>query len=295
MTMSTTAIGAGMRHVRTEIIDRIAIVTLDRAPVNALDSVAVRELTETFLALGRSNEASVVVFTAPGDKIFCAGIDLKDSVRRHARELAEGDTTVDLLDPGAVVRECFWAVLDCPLPVIAAVNGRALGAGLVLVASCEEATSTRPAPMARPLTAAITGSGQLRTETATFSVPEIKAGVLGGARHLQRLVGPFKTRKMFFTGEPVSAQEFYRLGAIEEVVAPDKVLETAMKLAASIAKNSPIGLRLGKESLNRVEDLSLKEGYRIEQDYTGRVTRYKDSAEARQAYMEKREPNWSWS
>jgi enoyl-CoA hydratase len=274
MTMSTTAIGAGMRHVRTEIIDRIAIVTLDRAPVNALDSVAVRELTETFLALGRSNEASVVVFTAPGDKIFCAGIDLKDSVRRHARELAEGDTTVDLLDPGAVVRECFWAVLDCPLPVIAAVNGRAIGAGLVLVASCDMV---------------------IASETATFSVPEIKAGVLGGARHLQRLVGPFKTRKMFFTGEPVSAQEFYRLGAIEEVVAPDKVLETAMKLAASIAKNSPIGLRLGKESLNRVEDLSLKEGYRIEQDYTGRVTRYKDSAEARQAYMEKREPNWSWS
>ncbi|WP_260465843.1 MULTISPECIES: enoyl-CoA hydratase-related protein [Stutzerimonas] len=272
--MSTTAIGAGMRHVRTEIIDRIAIVTLDRAPVNALDSVAVRELTETFLALGRSNEASVVVFTAPGDKIFCAGIDLKDSVRRHARELAEGDTTVDLLDPGAVVRECFWAVLDCPLPVIAAVNGRAIGAGLVLVASCDMV---------------------IASETATFSVPEIKAGVLGGARHLQRLVGPFKTRKMFFTGEPVSAQEFYRLGAIEEVVAPDKVLETAMKLAASIAKNSPIGLRLGKESLNRVEDLSLKEGYRIEQDYTGRVTRYKDSAEARQAYMEKREPNWSWS
>jgi enoyl-CoA hydratase len=272
--MTSTAIGAGMRYVRTEIKDRVATVTLDRAPVNALDSVAIRELTATFNALGRSTEASVIVFTAPGDKIFCAGIDLKDSVRRHARELVEDDTTIDLLDPGAVVRECFWAILECPLPVIAAVNGRAIGAGLVLVASCDMI---------------------IASETATFSVPEIKAGVLGGARHLQRLVGPFKTRKMFFTGEPETAQEFYRLGAIEAVVAPDKLMDEALSLAANIARNSPIGLRLGKESLSRVEDLSLKDGYRIEQDYTGRVTRYKDSAEARLSYVEKRDPNWSWS
>jgi enoyl-CoA hydratase len=119
--------------------------------------------------------------------------------------------------------------------------------------------------------------------------------VLGGARHLQRLVGPFKTRKMFFTGEAVSAHEFYRLGAVEAVVEPAKLMASAIELAANIARNSPIGLRLAKESLTRVEDLSLKEGYRIEQDYTGRVTRYNDSQEARRAYLEKREPDWSWS
>ncbi len=262
------------RNVRTEIRDRIAIVTLDRAPVNALDSITVRELTATFNALGRSRDASVIVLTAPGDRIFCAGIDLKDSSRRHARELAGDDTTVDLLDPGAVVRECFWAILECPLPVIAAVNGKAIGAGLVLVASCDIV---------------------IASENASFSVPEIKAGVLGGARHLQRLVGPFKTRKMFFTGEPESAAEFHRLGAIEAVVPPERLLDAALELAAQVARNSPIGLRLGKESLGRVEDLSLKEGYRIEQDSPGRVTRYNDSAEARRAYLEKRDPDWSWS
>jgi len=272
--MNTNVTGTPMQHVHTEIRDRVAVVTLNRAPVNALDSVAIRELTATFNALARSTEASVIVFTAPGDRLFCAGIDLNDSARRHARTPADGDTTIDLLDPGAVVRECFWSILDCPLPVIAAVNGKAIGAGLVLVACCDLIVAS---------------------ENATFSVPEIKVGVLGGARHLQRLVGPFKTRKMFFTGEAVSAQEFYRLGAVEEIVAPEKLMDAALGLAASIARNSPIGLRLAKESLTRVEDLGLKEGYRIEQDYTGRVTRYNDSTEARRAQMEKRDPNWTWS
>ncbi len=272
--MSVTASLSQMRYVRTEIRDRIATVTLDRAPVNALDSVAVRELTATFNALARSTEASVIVFTAPGEKVFCAGIDLHDSARRHARQLTEGDSSIDLLDPGAVVRECFWAILECPLPVIAAVNGKAIGAGLVLVASCDMIVCS---------------------SNASFSVPEIKAGVLGGARHLQRLVGPFKTRRMFFTGEAVPAEEFYRLGAVEAVVAPAELMATAQALAAQVARNSPIGLRLGKESLSRVEDLPLKDGYRIEQDYTGRVTRYNDSLEARKAYMEKRDPDWSWS
>lgn len=272
--MSTLSRLADMRHVRTEIRDRIATVTLDRAPVNALDSVAIRELTATFNILARTTEASVIVFTAAGEKLFCGGIDLNDSARRHARQLVEDDTTLDLLDPGAVVREMFHAIYDCPLPVIAAINGKCIGVGVLMVASCDML---------------------LASENASFSVPEIKVGVLGGARHLQRLVGPFKTRRMFFTGETVPAQEFYRLGAVEQVVAPGELLGAARALAAQIACNSPIGLRLGKESLSRVEELSLRDGYRIEQDYTGRVTRYNDSAEARKAFMEKRDPEWSWS
>lgn len=262
------------KHVKVHISNRVATVTLDRPPVNALDSVAIRELTAVFRTLGSTTDASAIVLSAPGDRIFCAGIDLKDSSRRHARKLVDDDTTVDLLDPGAVIRECFWAIMDCPLPVIAAVNGKAIGAGLVLVACCDMIVASKD---------------------ATFSVPEIKAGVLGGARHLQRLVGPFKTRKMFFTGEPEPAEEFYRLGAIESVVEPQRLMDEALSLAGRIALNSPIGLRLGKESLTRVEDLSVKEGYRIEQEYTGRVTRYNDSAEARKAYLEKRDPEWSWT
>lgn len=263
-----------MSYVRTEISGRIATVTFERPPVNALDARSFREIAAAFNALGRSREASVVIFTAPGERLFCAGVDLKDSARRHAREPGEDDTTIDLLDPGALPRACFDAVMDCPLPVIGAINGAAIGAGLMLAACCDVL---------------------IASEMATFSVPEIKVGVLGGGRYLQRLVGPYKTRRMFFTGDPVPAAEFYRLGAVEAVVPPARLIAAARELADDIARKSPIGLRLGKESLNRVEDLGVREGYRVEQDYTGRVTRYRDSAEARAAYTEKREPNWSWS
>lgn len=262
-----------MKSIRVEIAERIATVTIARPPVHALDAEAFRELTLAFQHLGRTQDASVAILTAEGERIFCGGVDLKDSARRHARQLIEGDSTIDLLDPGAVPRDCFSAVLDCPLPVIAAVNGKCIGAGVALVASCDIV---------------------IAASNAQFSVPEIKVGVLGGARHLQRLVGPFKTRRMFFTGEPVDAQEFYRLGAVEAVVDPEQLMPVARELATKIAAMSPIGLRLGKESMNRAETESLKDGYRIEQDYTARVTRYADSAEAREAVQAKRRPNWLW-
>jgi len=267
-------VNAVMKHVRVEISERIATITLDRPPVNALNAQAFRELTEVFASLGQGMQVSVAILTAAGERTFCAGVDFADSARRHAREAAEGDTIADLLDPGIVPRNCFSAVRNCAVPVIAAVNGAAVGAGLVLVSCCDLIVAS---------------------QSARFSVPEIKAGVLGGGRHLQRLVGPYKARKMFFTGEFVSAQEFYRLGAIETVVPAAELAGAARGLAGEIAQHSPIGLRMGKESLNRVEDLPLEDGYRIEQSYTAQITRFKDSAEARLAQQEKRTPQWSWS
>lgn len=265
---------ADLEFVHVEVTDRVATVTFDRPPVNALNHQAWRELTRAFTDLAKSTEAHCVIFTAPGERVFCAGVDLHDSARRHGRSLAGDDSIVDLLDPGSIVRDCFWAISDCPLPVIGAINGAAVGAGLALVACCDII---------------------IASERARFALPEINVGVLGGGRHLQRMVGPYLTREMFFTGEFVGADEFFRRGAVSKVVPPHDLLPAARRLAAVLATKSPIGLRLAKESLNRVEDLGLKDGYRLEQDYTGRMTRYADSAEARLAYLEKREPRWSWS
>jgi enoyl-CoA hydratase/carnithine racemase len=263
-----------MDHVRIEIEDHVATVTFDRPPVNALNAQAFRELAEAFTTLGHGTDAHVAIFTAPGENIFCAGVDLHDSARRHSREDADGDSIVDRLDPGSIVRDCFWAISDCPLPVIGAINGAAVGAGLALVACCDVI---------------------IASEAARFALPEINAGVLGGGRHLQRMVGPYKARKMFFTGEFVDPHEFHRLGAVESVVAPAELLPAARELATEIAAKSPIGLRLAKESLNRVEDLGLKDGYRTEQDYTQRITKFSDSAEARRSFLEKRDPEWTWT
>jgi enoyl-CoA hydratase len=263
-----------MDYVRIEIENHVATVTFDRPPVNALNAQAFRELAEVFSTLREGTDAHVAIFTAPGERIFCAGVDLHDSARRHRREDAEGDSIVDRLDPGSIVRDCFWAISDCPLPVIGAINGAAVGAGLALVACCDVI---------------------IASETARFALPEINAGVLGGGRHLQRMVGPYKTRKMFFTGEFVDAHEFHRLGAVEAVVPPAELLPAARSLATVMAGKSPIGLRLAKESLNRVEDLGLKDGYRTEQDYTQRITKFSDSAEARRSYLDKRDPEWTWT
>jgi enoyl-CoA hydratase len=263
-----------MSCVRTEIKDRVAVVTFDRPPVNALNAEAFRALTATFRGFAESKEVSVAILTAPGDRVFCAGVDLEDSRRRLAMEVTEDDTLADLLDTGVLPRECFWSVLDCAVPVIGAINGKAIGAGMALASCCDVLVAS---------------------DTASFSAPEIKAGVLGGARHLQRLVGPYKMRRMFFTGEPAGAEELHRLGAVEAVVPADRLMETALDLAGRIAANSPIGLRLAKEAMNRVESLDLRDGYRIEQSYTAQVGRYNDTREAREAYKEKRPGRWTWS
>jgi enoyl-CoA hydratase len=108
------------------------------------------------------------------------------------------------------------------------------------------------------------------------------------------MVGPYKARKMFFTGELVGADEMYRLGAVEHVVPAAELMATARALATELAAKSPIALRLAKESMNRTESLSIQDGYRVEQDYTTRLLGFEDAAEARQAFQEKRSPEWKW-
>ena len=267
-----------MEHVRVEVADHVAVVTLDHPPVNALTEQTFLELAEAFDGLSSGRDAHVAVLTAAGDRAWCAGVDLRDSPKRHRPDgrREDGGPKVDArwqIDAGRVVRDCFDAVYECGVPVIGAVGGAAIGAGLALAAVCDLiVASTR----------------------ATFALTEINVGVLGGVRHTQRMVGPYLAKRMFLTGEAASAAEVYARGAIESVVAPDQLMPTAMALAATIASKSPIAVRLIKESANRVEDLPLQIGYRTEQDYTTRIRRFADSDEARIAYLEKLEPSFQW-
>ena len=132
----------------------------------------------------------------------------------------------------------MWAITDCAVPVIGAINGPALGAGLALAACCDIL---------------------LASEHATFGTTEINVGLLGASAHLSLLVGRHKAREMFFTGEQVPADELYRIGAVRAVVPHAELLPAARALAATLAAKSPIALRLAKESMNRVEFLPLKE------------------------------------
>jgi enoyl-CoA hydratase len=260
--------------VRVEIVDAVATVTLDRPPVNALSAPMMREIGQVFRQLGHGGDAAVAVLTSAHPKIFCAGADISESERRYVqRRLLPAETNADLIDPGAVVRECFAGIRHGGLPVIAAVNGAAVGAGAALVACADLVVIA---------------------EEAYLALPEINVGVLGGARHMQQLVGVMKTRELAYTGRRLPATELHRLGGATEVVPLEKLTDAAGSLAREIAGKSPLALRLSKESINRSEHLPLDEGYRLEQDYTARVSKLDDAREARASYREKREPRWSW-
>ncbi|MFQ5513921.1 MAG: enoyl-CoA hydratase family protein [Myxococcota bacterium] len=239
-----------------EIETGVANVVLDRPPVNALDCAGWRELTRVFKELGRNEAARVVVLSARG-RGFCAGVDIKE-LARDARLI----TSVN-----RACFEAFAAIHLCPLPVIAACHGFVLGGGIGLAGACDLVVAA---------------------EGASFGLPEIDRGALGGASHLMRLFPLQKVRRMFFTGEPIDAAEAYRLGALEAIVPPEELLEVAGRIARTIAAKSPRAVRLAKESLNAIEPFDLERSYRFEQGFTLELYTSSDSQEAREAFVEKR-------
>ncbi len=258
-----------MADLHVEVDEHVATVTLDRPPVNAVHTGTFAEIAEVFRSFDDDRNVRVAVFTAAGDRAFMAGVDLKTV--GDSRDAGVPASLVT--DPGRAVRDAMWAITDCAVPVIGAINGPALGAGLAFAACCDILFAS---------------------DNATFGTTEINVGLLGASAHLSLLVGRHKAREMFFTGEQVPASELHRLGVVREVVPRPQLLDAARALARSLAAKSPIALRLAKESMNRVEHLPLKDAYRTEQDYTRRLLGFEDSSEARDAFMEKREPDWKW-
>ncbi|MEH3033708.1 MAG: enoyl-CoA hydratase-related protein [Aeromicrobium erythreum] len=252
--------------------DGVAVVTLSRPPVNAVNRTMQLELTDTFNRLSQDRSVNAVVLAGSGEKAFCAGIDLHDTAeRRRAGEDAPIEAT---LDEGWEWRGAQAAIRHCSVPVIAAVEGAAIGAGFGLVGVCDLI---------------------IASERARFALTEINVGLLGGASKAIRMLGPFKARMMMFTGEFQSAHELYRLGAVEQVVAPGEALARAREIGELLAAKSPLALRLAKESVLRLEGEELEANYRTEQDYTTRLRGFSDSAEAMRAFIEKRDPVWTWS
>jgi enoyl-CoA hydratase len=248
-----------MADIDLDITDKVALVTLNRPPVNALTLALYGELADLFSEIGNRDIGCVVLIGA-GSKAFCAGLDLKEFL---AAAVAE--------DPAraAIVRRMFAKVRHCALPVIAAVNGPALGAGCVLASVCDI---------------------RLAATRATFGMPEINVGRCGGTAHMGRHIPQGMLRKMFFTGDPVSAEEMYRIGFVQEVLDDAALMPRAMELAARIAGKAPLGLRRGKQALNQIEDLPVDEGYVIEQMHSTILMTTQDAREATRAIVEKRAP-----
>lgn len=251
--------GNELQHLKLEVGDFIATVTLDRPPVNALSMPLYREITSVFRELSRRDDVRVVILTGAG-KAFCAGRDIKH---------AEVDPISERLK---CAHDMVNAIYHCECPVIAAVNGPAMGAGFAMVTMCDII---------------------MASESAVFRKAEIDAGVNPSIKHLTRALPEYKARMLGFTGEPMDAQEAYRLGMVERVVPPDELIPTAQKLARVIANKSPVILRLAKRSANEVEAMSgFLEAYVKEQAVTQELAGTEDSREAGRSFIEKRPPKF---
>ena len=128
------------------------------------------------------------------------------------------------------------------------------------------------------------------SEKATLGLPEVDVGLLGGCSHAMRLFSHSRLRFMALTGTRVAGPELYRLGIVEACVAPEELLSTALNIARIIASKSPVSTRMGKHTLNVIEDMSLRDGYRYEQDMTAAIGKTEDAKEAQAAFREKRAP-----
>jgi enoyl-CoA hydratase/carnithine racemase len=250
-----------LTELKVSIADHIATLTMDSPPVNALTRVLNDELTLALDRISEMDEVRVVVLTGAG-KVFCAGADLKGRA-----EIIKGPG--DLPAHSRRTRECFHSIRECAKPVIVAINGAALGSGLAMCASADIL---------------------IASEKGTLGMPEVDVGLLGGARHAMRLFSHSRLRRMALTGMRVDGAELYRLGIVEACTTPENLMPAALEIAQTIASKSPVSTRMGKHTLNVIEDMSLRDGYRYEQDMTAAIAKTEDAKEAQLAFKEKRAP-----
>ncbi|MGO4887683.1 enoyl-CoA hydratase/isomerase family protein [Anaerobacillus sp. MEB173] len=243
--------------------DRVAIIQLHRPEVlNALNRKMVDEIVETLEYIEQDEEVLVTVITG-NERAFAAGADID--------EMAE-DTVVsmELLNQFAV-----WdRIALIKKPIICAVNGFALGGGFELVLNCDVIFAS---------------------ETAQFGFPEINLGVMpgaGGTQRLTKVMGKAKALEWLWLGEPMSAEEAYRYGVINRIVANEVLFEETMKFAHRLSKQAPLSIRLIKEAVNKAVDSPLVDGLQLERKNFYLLFGSEDQKEGMKAFIEKRKPDF---
>lgn len=240
--------------------DHVAEVRLDRPPANALNMELYRELRDAFTTISESepSEIRAAILTGTG-KYFCAGRDMKTADRDPVEKR------------NAMNRAAHFAVYHCAVPLIAAVNGAALGGGL---------------------TFALESDIIVAAEHATFGLPEINVGLAGGLAATKRGLNVYQGRKLYFTGRSVDAAYMRQAGVVDTVTSTDGLMEAARELASDIASKSPAAMRAAKWSANEIEKiLDYEQANRaIQSRVTLALAATEDHKEAIRAFAEKRAP-----
>ncbi len=247
-----------------EVSDGIAVVTLDNPKVNALARSLLEEMHTVFDEIAGRADVGVVVLTGAG-RAFIAGADISELNSLDARGAqAYSQNGQALLNK----------IERLPQPVIAAVNGFALGGGSEVAMAC---------------------TLRIASEAAVFGQPEVKLGVIagfGGTQRLPRLVGAGRALEILLTGANVTAEEAYRIGLANRVVPAEALLDEAKKLAAEILAQGPVAIRHTKQAVYRGLDNPIAEGLRAEADLFGLTFAGDDAREGTLAFLEKRKPEF---
>jgi len=252
--------------IRVDVQDRLAIVTINRPEVrNALNSDVVRELTAAFERLARDPQVGAIILTGAGDKAFVAGADIKEMV---------GKSGLEMQAFSEMGRRLGDAMERCPKPILAAINGYALGGGCEIAMACDL---------------------RLASENAKIGQAEINIGIIpgfGGSQRLPRLVGSGWAAQMVFTGEAIDAATAERIGLVNRVVPADRLLEEARSLARKMLEKSPVALSLAKACLRAAQEMPLPQGLSYEAAAFGVVGATQDKVEGMTAFLEKRKAVW---
>lgn len=260
--MSSPASALKLENVLYEKKDQIAYVTLNRPKVlNALNQETWQDLRAAFDAARQDEEVRGVILTGSGDKAFIAGADISELSRLNAVQAenssSNGQAVLSLIE-------------NLGKPVIAAINGFALGGG------CETAMAC---------------TIRIASESAKFGQPEVKLGVLpggGGTQRLPRLVGRGRALQLILTGEIINAQEAYRIGLVNEVVPATSLVARAETVLKQIFSNAPIAVKYSLEAVNKGLETSQAEGFALEASFFGLCAGTEDKKEGTSAFLAKR-------
>lgn len=252
------------------VAEKVACVTLNRLEAsNALNTQMGRDLVSYFEALAMAPaELRAVVLTGNGKKAFCAGGDLKER---------QGMTEQAWTAQHLVFERMVRALLDCPLPVIAAVNGAAYGGGCEIAACCDFIYAS---------------------DNARFALSEVTLGIMpggGGTQTLPRAVGERRAKELIMTGKPFSAAEAKEWGLVNAVFPQVELLSQAIDTAKIIARNAPVSVRQAKQSIHRGMQMSLRDGLSFEIEAYNRLIQLDDRHEGINAFNEKRKPDFKGS
>ncbi|MEW5783665.1 MAG: enoyl-CoA hydratase-related protein [Bacillota bacterium] len=243
--------------------DRLVVVTINHPPVNALNKQVMAELESVFEKLAGDTTVGAVIITGAGEKAFVAGADISEFPTLNS---ANGEK---LSRRGQLI---FQQIADFHAPVIAAVNGFALGGGLELALACDI---------------------RVVSENAKVGVPEVTLGIFpgyGGTQRLPRMIAPGKAKELIYSGEMIDAAEAYRIGLAEHLTAPGEAVAKAREIAGKILKRGPVAVRLAKQAVNRGLDQTLEDGQKTEAALFAQLCDTEDQKEGAKAFLEKRPP-----